>query len=292
MTAAIRQTPTPANGGSDDGQIYPVKVSTEIEALWRVSFGWLTSIGGTGNSFTASSDTAVVTAIAGLQRPMGFWYRPVIANNGAVDGTIDGFNASVRDAYGNALQGGEFAVGGCYPLIFDGSVLVAPTVTAGAAATIQTAPDAIFVDKKASGVDGGTFTSGAWRARALNTAIRNVAAANITFDPVAGTFTPSAGSWYIEWSAPAYQAQSHQTRLFNITDGTNPPDDYYGSTERIGSGSVSATRSMGEATLTLTTAKEFRIEHRCSSTTNNTGFGISSGFGGPEIYTRVRIWKQ
>lgn len=60
MTAAVRKTPTQANGGVDDGIDYTNDVDAEIEALWKgAAFGWLTSIGGTANAVTATSGCVV-----------------------------------------------------------------------------------------------------------------------------------------------------------------------------------------------------------------------------------------
>ena len=73
---------------------------------------------------------------------------------------------------------------------------------------------AVFQDQKTVNTDGGTFTSGAWRTRVLNTTVFNTDTTNI----VLGTdqFTLLAGSYLIQWSAPAKGVNLHQSRLFDV----------------------------------------------------------------------------
>ena len=72
---------------------------------------------------------------------------------------------------------------------------------------------AIFCDQKTLGTDGGTFTSGAWRVRDLNTTIANTDASNITLGT--NEFTLQAGNYSIKWQAIAGQPNmaSHQSGL-------------------------------------------------------------------------------
>ena len=69
-------------------------------------------------------------------------------------------------------------------------------------------------DQKSSGTDGGTFTSGAWRTRDLNTEVSDsgnhasVAANQITLD---------TGTYIVSIFAPSYNVQQTQLRLRDIT---------------------------------------------------------------------------
>ena len=75
----------------------------------------------------------------------------------------------------------------------------------------------IICDEKARNVDSGTFTSGDWRTRDLNTEIADpdgiVSISN-------NQFTLSAGDYLIEASAPAFSVNQHVIRLQNITAST------------------------------------------------------------------------
>lgn len=286
MTAAVRKTPTRANGGSDDGILFPNAIDVEVEALWKVSWGFLIGVGGTANAITATSDTALVAAISAYVRPMGFYYVPTAANTGAATMNIDAVGViSIKDKNGNALQGGEFAIGALYPLVYDGTNLRAITTTAGSANQVATAPDIILQDQKTSGTAGGTFTSGAWRQRTLNTVVRNViAGASLASNQI----TLPAGTYFARWSAPAYGVVLSQSRLFNATDST-----VIGYGQSMGASGASMTLlSNGEAVFTLTSGKAIEIDHQCGTTGTTTGFGQPVSFGNIEVYSDLMIWKQ
>lgn len=82
--------------------------------------------------------------------------------------------------------------------------------------SITGAPDAVLEDQKASATEGGTFTSGAWRTRDLNTEVRDPSS---LVSIAANEFTPTVAGW-VDWSAPASNVGQHKTRLFNVTDAT------------------------------------------------------------------------
>ncbi|MER8567539.1 hypothetical protein NKH85_16275 [Mesorhizobium sp. M0924] len=142
-------------------------------------------------------------------------------------------------------------------------------------------PDAVLEDQKASGVDGGTFTSGAWRQRDLNTEVRDPSG---LLSISANTFVPTVDGW-VEWSAVAYDVGTNQTRLFNVTDGAAVG---YG-TSQYTSGASSSISSVGG--VAVLAGKTYRIEHRSIGSKSTTGFGNSAGVGGTEVYTRVLFWR-
>lgn len=285
MTAATRKTPTTLNGGSDDGTVYTQLVDNEIEALWKVAATYLVSVAGT-NTITATSDTALVSAITAYARPMAFWLDPLIANTGAVTINIDSVGAiAIKDQFGAALQGGELTSTGLYLLVYDGTNFRAVGVTAGSANRPTTAPDVIANETVASGTNGGTFTSGAYRQRNLNTLVRNNVGATLASNQI----TLTAGTYYAEWSAPAWECAAHKTRLQNITDASTIA---LGSAEENNTGTAFVTRSRGSAYFTITSSKVIELEHRCGTTANTTGFGVPCSFGDNEIYSEIRLWKQ
>jgi hypothetical protein len=286
MTAAIRKTPTTLNGGSDNGTTYTQLVDNEVEALWKCQATYLVSVAGT-NAITASSDTTLVAAITAYARPMAFWLDPALANTGAVTINIDAVGIiNVKDQFGAALQGGELQSTGLYLLVFDGTNFRAVGVTAGAANRPTTAPDVIANETQASGVNGnasGNFVTGAYRQRTLNTLVRN----NIGASLASNQITLPAGTYFAEWSAPAYQVGIHKTRLQNITDATTIA---LGTAESAQNSSTS--RSVGSVYFTIATSKVIEIEHRANNTQNTNGFGPAATFGDNEIFAEIRIWKQ
>lgn len=148
-------------------------------------------------------------------------------------------------------------------------------------ARVTGAPDAVIEDRKAQGTDGGTFTQGAWQTRTLNTEARDP---DGLISLSSNQFTPTVAGW-VEWDAPAYEVNAHQTRLYNVTGAAAVAS---GTTELAGSAVNSTSRSSGGAA--VTGGKAYRIEHYCRTTKATTGFGPASNIGG-EVYTRVRFWR-
>lgn len=139
---------------------------------------------------------------------------------------------------------------------------------------------AIVRDIKASGVNGGTFTSGFWDSRDLNDLRGD--SSFITIDGL-NTFTLDSGLYEISASAPARNVDQHQIRLFNVTDAT---------VDATGTAVQSASATPESSLLTvikINSQKTFRIEHRCNSTNGSTdakGVGVNWG---QNVYTQVRI---
>lgn len=141
------------------------------------------------------------------------------------------------------------------------------------------APDAVLEDRKTSGTGGGSFTNGSWQTRTLNTEVRDAYAA-ITL--AANQFTPSVDGW-VEWSAPAYEADNHQTRLFNVTDATTAG---VGTAETNRNDINVITRSFGGCAVVA--GKTYRLEHIC--TASGASFGSAASSGETEVYARLTFW--
>jgi hypothetical protein len=159
--------------------------------------------------------------------------------------------------------------------------------TAGQIEELQAAipKTAIICDTQPSGTSGGTFTSGAWRTRTLNTIVSDNVGITLSNNQV----TLPAGEYLIEADAPAIGVYSHKIRLQNITDATTTAlgtSEYSASTDSI------STRSQLLIYVTLSSPKVFEIQHRCSTTSANAaGLGAAGAFGVSEIYARVKIQK-
>jgi hypothetical protein len=145
---------------------------------------------------------------------------------------------------------------------------------------------AIIADVKAYNVAGGNFTLGAFRTRDLNTELDDPS--NIV-TIASNQFTLQAGTYLVEWSAPAFKTDRHFSRLQNITDSTTEEEgtsEYANQTASVG------TRSMGACVLTITGAKAFEIQHYAYVTAAQYGLGVDSGVSGQNsVYTLVKIHK-
>ena len=154
---------------------------------------------------------------------------------------------------------------------------------------------AIIADVKASNGDGGTFTTGAWRTRDLNT---EIADPDGIVSISSNQFTLAAGSYCIIFSAPAHQPNSHQTRLYNVTTSANVQ---YGQSGYGGQSTSVTTASRGVARVTISGSTVFEIQHRNANTKDTFGFGVgtsgnmdwgSSNATDGAIYCTVEIYKE
>ena len=138
---------------------------------------------------------------------------------------------------------------------------------------------AIFADQKTLGTNGGTFTSGAWRQRDINTTIVNTDTTNITLGT--NEFTLLAGNYLIRWNVAAYTVYQNITRLY---DGTSS----------VGQGLSSNSNTWGtpgSARVTPGTSTTYEVQHRCDTTLATYGFGLQAGFS-TEQYLTVEIYKE
>ena len=178
------------------------------------------------------------------------------------------------------------SVGGLPDGIVDTDMIAADAVTAAKVGFKGFVSYAIICDQKADDVDGGTFTGGAWQTRDLNTEIGDP---DGIVSISSNQFTLGAGTYLIEASAPAHDCNRHQTRIYNATDSSVVQ---YGMNELLGTNDTVSSASLVVGRVTITASKAFEIQHRCQSTKSSIGFGAASGFGGVEIYTIVRIYKE
>ena len=140
-------------------------------------------------------------------------------------------------------------------------------------------------DEKAANTASGTFTSGAFQTRTLNTSVTNeISGASLSSNQI----TLPTGTYYIHATAPAYAVNLHKAILRNITDSA---DTIIGTSERADQSYNVMTRSFVTGRFTIAAQKTFEIQHRCSTTLATEGFGIKSSFSVVEIYTDVQIWK-
>ena len=155
---------------------------------------------------------------------------------------------------------------------------------------------AIIADVKTSNGDGGTFTTGAWRTRDLNTELSDE---DSIVSISSNQFTLAAGSYLIIFSAPALRVNSHQLRLYNITSSAAVQS---GNVEYAASGSGKAGNTAnGSARVVISSSTVFEIQHRGGYTQSSYGFGAGTSgsldWAGDTattgtIYCIVEIYKE
>lgn len=142
---------------------------------------------------------------------------------------------------------------------------------------------AIFNETQASGTDGGTFTSGAWQKRTLNTTVvNNIASCTLT----SSVISLPAGTYYITADTPWWGTTNQvQNRLANTTDSTYS----YGQTGYGQGGIGMVGGNILQTVVTITGTKNFELQHRCVATVTTNGFGIGATFGNSVIFSTITI---
>lgn len=143
---------------------------------------------------------------------------------------------------------------------------------------------AIIQDQKAQNTAGGTFTSGAWQTRVLNTEVSD------TYGIVAiasNQFTPVAGTYLIRVTAPAYKVGVHQSRLQNVTAASTTATGMSALTD---SGDNVTTISPIDSVFTANGTDAYEVQHRCGATGTTYGFGLPANLT-TEVYTSVVLIK-
>ena len=148
---------------------------------------------------------------------------------------------------------------------------------------------AIICDQKASGTDGGTFTSGAWRTRDLNT---EIADPDGIVSISSNQFTLGAGSYLIKWSAVGARVAKHKSALYDVT-GTAYID--YGDVRWGMNYDGEPDPSNGIARVTPSGSNVYEIRHYAQDSYSTYGFGFAGSTDTGNVvekYTFVEIYKE
>lgn len=137
-------------------------------------------------------------------------------------------------------------------------------------------------DEKTSGTAPGTFTSGAWRTRTLNTVKTNeITSASLA----ANVISLPTGTYHVRARAPSFQARNAILKLVNTTNATDLV--LGGGSYSNSAGNYSSVDSWLEGRFTISGTKNIELQHQCSSSGD---FGSAHSLD-TEIFAQVWIWK-
>lgn len=140
-------------------------------------------------------------------------------------------------------------------------------------------------DQRPNGTDGGTFSSGSYIRRTLNTVVLN----EISGSSLSGNqITLPSGKYYIEASCSAFAVSRHKAKLVNMTDSE---DILIGSNSFSSTTTASITNSLICGQFELDAEKTIEIQHRSQSSRSSDGYGPASSFGDAEVYLQALIWR-
>jgi hypothetical protein len=140
-------------------------------------------------------------------------------------------------------------------------------------------------DEKTSGTLSGTFTTGSFQTRVLNTVVTNeILGASLA----SNTITLPAGTYYVEATLPAFNTNGHKSQLYNVSDTSSIIEGTGGY-----SGSSVQDTAHVKGRFTLAAEKDVTLRHSCQTTRVNDGFGVSTNLAASttEVFAEVLIWK-
>lgn len=191
------------------------------------------------------------------------------------------------------VSGTTYAIGDCRfsPIDFrtyrrktNGAGTTDPSVDSSNWQLVSNGPDGYLQvrDEKTTGSSGGDSLAGSYQIRTLNTVKTNtIPSASLSSNII----TLPAGTYDFLIYAPAGNGvASHRLKLTNVTDSSF----IFGVSERAGS--TGTTKAMLSGRLTITSAKNFQVEHYTQSSAAS-GLGSPVNDGQIEVYTSAEFWK-
>lgn len=135
-----------------------------------------------------------------------------------------------------------------------------------------------LLEEYPSGTLSGTFSGGSWVRRNLN----SITARGLSASLDNKIFSVPAGTYLVEVAAQAYFCGSHQCQLYDEENELELIFSIPGWSYPSGGG-VSEPAVIRKI-WTFADNSTYSIRHRCSTTSPTHGFGVATGWGGPEIY--------
>ena len=143
---------------------------------------------------------------------------------------------------------------------------------------------AVVGDQKGATTDGGTFSSGAFRVRDLNTEFTDP---HGIVSVSSNRFHLGAGSYMIVAAAPCYNTYRHVAMVWDVTGSSNA---IQGQTSFNANG-MSVCWMIGR--VSFSGNRSYEIQHRCENGRTTIGFGVAHDYGGfNAVYTLVQIFKE
>lgn len=140
-------------------------------------------------------------------------------------------------------------------------------------------------DEKSSGTAGGTFLSGSWIARAINTEVSDSGShASISGSQI----ILAAGTYLCDIICPACQVDHHRGVLYNTSASSAI---IYGTNATASTAAAVTTLSNIRGKFILGSQSALEIRHRATTDGGGESFGYASNFGVNEVYTDAQFWK-
>ncbi|MFW6377172.1 MAG: hypothetical protein ACOCZ5_00865 [bacterium] len=143
-------------------------------------------------------------------------------------------------------------------------------------------------DRKPTRIHGGTFTSGAWRTRDLNTIIiNNIPGSSLDNNQI----TLPVGQYWVEGSVPARGVDAHKARLRQVSP--NSITLLNATTESTTGATAVSTKSVISGFIDIEQTSIVELQHINNTTATDWGFGAGmlSETSEINIFSQIKIWK-
>lgn len=263
--------------GSISINVLTAQGTGETYADWEISIGAISNTVSSMPRIARTSNTALTVAEKG---------KLIDVTSGTFTQTTDSAATLTADWFAYLTNTGTGVVTFGTLALVQGAMVKLQSDGTTVRAYPERLPEQVTIvrDEKTSGTSGGTpGSTGAWLTRSLTTTpVNGIVGASLTSNEI----TLPAGSYLIEGSAPAYKADGHKARLYNVTAGTTA---IAGTVERSLATESQQTRSHIRGPVTLASTSVLRVEHMVGTATSN-GFGTAYGATGiAEVYTELTI---
>jgi hypothetical protein len=137
---------------------------------------------------------------------------------------------------------------------------------------------------RTQGTAGGTFTSGAWRTRPLDTIEADI---GDNCSLASNQITLEAGTYYFTAWATVYAVNRHMLKLYNVTDAV---DIKKGSSNMAHPSYGGVDKALLSGIFTIGAGKALELRHKCITTNNGDGMGLETNLD-EETYANIEFFK-
>lgn len=143
-------------------------------------------------------------------------------------------------------------------------------------------------DQKTVNTASGTFTTGSYRTRTLNTEVTDT---NNDCSLSSNQITLAAGTYDCLITCPAVFVSNHKARLYNTTDAATVLVGTSAYAPLVSGSDGSQTDSIIRGRFTISASKALEVQHACSVTRNTNGFGAQANLTEIEVYAVAEFWR-
>lgn len=232
---------------------------------------------------------------SGAQESPTYTSSEIVTQSGTLEAAIGELDAAL-DVEGDEINDGDTfmgrGVGETAPTYTSALVVTPGTPLEQAVSELDAAHGHNYIhiedQKTPAGTDGGTFTSGAWRTRDLNTIVSDDNSLVVSLST--NQITLVAGTYRVDAWCPAFEVDDNQVRLQNITAASTLLLGKVGRAFNDSGSAIGSYHLHVGGKVTVAASQVLELQHRGSDNKTDFGFGIGANFG-TEIFSTIEFVK-